>query len=87
MKQTVSNCRVPDTDPSFSHFCHCPVADHAHIQPDEKKETHKKKTPVKKKVETGSWPCKMNGCNKVFAREADLKRHQRTTKTHSMPGL
>jgi len=55
--------------------------------PDEKKETHKKKTPVKKKVETGSWPCKMNGCNKVFAREADLKRHQRTTKTHSMPGF
>lgn len=33
------------------------------------------------------WPCKINGCNKQFAREADLKRHQRTTKSHSMPGL
>ncbi|KAH9923186.1 uncharacterized protein BXZ73DRAFT_51124, partial [Epithele typhae] len=36
---------------------------------------------------TGSWPCKMDGCKKVFAREADLKRHQRTTKTHSIPSL
>ncbi|TFY55213.1 hypothetical protein EVJ58_g8389 [Rhodofomes roseus] len=63
------------------------VRAHMKQTPDEKKETHKKKTPVKKKVETGSWPCRMNGCNKVFAREADLKRHQRTTKTHSMPGF
>lgn len=30
--------------------------------------------------------CKINGCKKRFAREADLKRHQRTTKTHSMAG-
>ncbi|KAI0249513.1 hypothetical protein BJV78DRAFT_1129535, partial [Lactifluus subvellereus] len=36
---------------------------------------------------TGIWPCKINGCNKEFAREADLKRHQRTTKLHSQPGL
>lgn len=36
---------------------------------------------------TGVWPCKINGCNKQFAREADLKRHQRTTKLHSMPSF
>ncbi|KAF9447535.1 hypothetical protein P691DRAFT_109548 [Macrolepiota fuliginosa MF-IS2] len=33
------------------------------------------------------WPCKINGCGKKFVREADLKRHQRTTKTHSMPSF
>ncbi|KAI0042264.1 hypothetical protein FA95DRAFT_1547704, partial [Auriscalpium vulgare] len=54
---------------------------------DRKESTVKKRTPTKKKVETGVWPCKMNGCNKEFAREADLKRHQRTTKLHSMPGF
>ncbi|KAF8844209.1 hypothetical protein BDN67DRAFT_810643 [Paxillus ammoniavirescens] len=58
-----------------------------------KKEAHKKKTPQedrqpKKKVaDSGIWPCKINGCNKQFAREADLKRHQRTTKLHSIPGF
>ncbi|TDL26402.1 hypothetical protein BD410DRAFT_895115 [Rickenella mellea] len=56
------------------------------LQNDEKKD--KKKTSSKKKSqETGVWPCKINGCNKEFAREADLKRHQRTTKLHSTPGL
>ncbi|KII94227.1 hypothetical protein PLICRDRAFT_36475 [Plicaturopsis crispa FD-325 SS-3] len=55
---------------------------------DKKETTTKKKTPQKKKAaETGVWPCKINGCNKQFAREADLKRHQRTTKTHSQPGF
>ncbi|KAI0271446.1 hypothetical protein BC834DRAFT_443081 [Gloeopeniophorella convolvens] len=56
--------------------------------PEEKKDTQKKKSSSsKKKVETGIWPCKMGGCNKEFAREADLKRHQRTTKTHTRPGF
>ncbi|GLB43539.1 putative zinc finger [Lyophyllum shimeji] len=55
---------------------------------EDKKETTKKRTaPRKKTVVTGVWPCKINGCNKQFAREADLKRHQRTTKLHSMPGF
>ncbi|KAH7920935.1 hypothetical protein BV22DRAFT_765606 [Leucogyrophana mollusca] len=56
--------------------------------PEEKKESRKAKAPQKKKpAETGVWPCKINGCNKQFAREADLKRHQRTTKLHSVPGF
>lgn len=42
----------------------------------------KKNAPI-----TGVWPCKINGCNKEFAREADLKRHQRTTKLHSLPNF
>ncbi|KAH8834996.1 hypothetical protein DL96DRAFT_18379 [Flagelloscypha sp. PMI_526] len=37
----------------------------------------------KKNGSTGVWPCKINGCTKQFAREADLKRHQRTTKLHA----
>jgi uncharacterized Zn-finger protein len=62
------------------------------FQSDEKKESSsasEKKRVVskqKKNSETGIWPCKINGCNKEFAREADLKRHQRTTKLHSQPG-
>ncbi|KAJ3552967.1 hypothetical protein NM688_g3872 [Phlebia brevispora] len=63
------------------------VRSHVKQTPEEKKESQKKKTPSKKKSETGSWPCKINGCNKVFAREADLKRHQRTTKSHSIPSF
>ncbi|KDR85800.1 hypothetical protein GALMADRAFT_218883 [Galerina marginata CBS 339.88] len=47
----------------------------------------KKRSPRKKAIVTGIWPCKINGCNKQFAREADLKRHQRTTKMHSMPSF
>ncbi|KAG2153588.1 uncharacterized protein EDB93DRAFT_1135619 [Suillus bovinus] len=55
---------------------------------EQKKESQKRKTTQKKKVtETGIWPCKIDGCNKQFAREADLKRHQRTTKLHSVPGF
>ncbi|KAF9535613.1 hypothetical protein CPB83DRAFT_888303 [Crepidotus variabilis] len=47
----------------------------------------RKRYSRKKPVNTGVWPCKINGCNKEFAREADLKRHQRTTKTHTMPSF
>ncbi|KAF9567723.1 hypothetical protein CPC08DRAFT_517163 [Agrocybe pediades] len=53
---------------------------------DKEKGTQQQQTK-KKPQNTGVWPCKINGCNKQFAREADLKRHQRTTKTHSMPGF
>ena len=70
----------------------CAHSLHARTQPDERKDGKKKASSAsaggsKKKPDTGSWPCKMDGCKKVFAREADLKRHQRTTKTHSIPGL
>ncbi|KAF8736833.1 hypothetical protein AX14_013848 [Amanita brunnescens Koide BX004] len=52
--------------------------------PGKKKSTarSKKNAPI-----TGVWPCKINGCNKEFAREADLKRHQRTTRLHAMPNF
>ncbi|KAJ3754652.1 hypothetical protein EV360DRAFT_51200, partial [Lentinula raphanica] len=49
--------------------------------------TRKKAAAKAKNVQNGVWPCDMNGCNKQFAREADLKRHQRTTKLHSVGGL
>ncbi|KAG9313861.1 hypothetical protein JVU11DRAFT_4628 [Chiua virens] len=60
---------------------------------DQKKDTHKKKTQhhdkpsTKKPSDSTVWPCRINDCNKQFAREADLKRHQRTTKLHSVPGF
>ncbi|KAJ3782233.1 hypothetical protein GGU10DRAFT_364309 [Lentinula aff. detonsa] len=55
---------------------------------DRKETTTKKKAAAKaKNPSNGVWPCEMNGCNKQFAREADLKRHQRTTKLHSMGGF
>ncbi|KAI5121837.1 hypothetical protein M0805_003271 [Coniferiporia weirii] len=61
----------------------------AHVkQPVEEKKTVTKKRSANKKQKeqpSGVWPCKINGCNKVFAREADLKRHQRTTKLHMLP--
>ncbi|TEB38530.1 hypothetical protein FA13DRAFT_1724484 [Coprinellus micaceus] len=41
----------------------------------------------KKTGNAAVWPCTIDGCDKQFAREADLKRHQRTTKTHSMPSF
>ncbi|TFK65447.1 hypothetical protein BDN72DRAFT_845555 [Pluteus cervinus] len=60
----------------------------AELTDDKKDSTVKKKNGTKKKpIVTGVWPCKINGCNKQFAREADLKRHQRTTKMHSLPGF
>ncbi|KAL0566005.1 hypothetical protein V5O48_016010 [Marasmius crinis-equi] len=61
---------------------------------EDKKENGRKRSSVAKSTKkappstgTGIWPCKMNGCTKQFAREADLKRHQRTTKLHSMPSF
>ncbi|KAJ3570761.1 hypothetical protein NP233_g4188 [Leucocoprinus birnbaumii] len=33
------------------------------------------------------WPCEINGCGKQFVREADLRRHQRTTKVHANPNF
>lgn len=66
------------------------MADSVLLQPQGGKDASKKKVSsiAKKKVnDSGSWPCKIAGCSKVFAREADLKRHQRTTKTHTAPGL
>ncbi|KAI0814829.1 hypothetical protein BC629DRAFT_1588527 [Irpex lacteus] len=59
------------------------VRAHAKPPPEEKKEILQRKKPHSK---TGLWACKINDCNKSFAREADLKRHQRTTKGHSQPG-
>ncbi|CAA7264892.1 unnamed protein product [Cyclocybe aegerita] len=56
-------------------------------QPDDRRDASLKKRSRKKTLAAGSWPCKINGCNKQFAREADLKRHQRTTKLHSMPSF
>ncbi|KAF9058348.1 hypothetical protein BDP27DRAFT_1432999 [Rhodocollybia butyracea] len=55
---------------------------------DDKKETTtaKRKSAAKKSISTAVWPCQIDGCTKQFAREADLKRHQRTTKLHSMAG-
>jgi len=53
-----------------------------------KKKTQQQDKPSPKKPSDSTiWPCKINGCNKQFAREADLKRHQRTTKLHSVPGF
>lgn len=63
------------------------------LQPEHKKDTYRKRTQhqdkpsPKKPSDSTVWPCSINGCNKQFAREADLKRHQRTTKLHSVPGL
>lgn len=34
---------------------------------------------------TPSWPCEIDGCGKQFVREADLRRHQRTTRVHANP--
>ena len=56
------------------------------VQEERKGTTLNTKISMKRKpTVSGIWPCKINGCNKQFAREADLKRHQRTTKLHSMP--
>jgi len=74
----------------------------ANSQPAEKTHSPKKQATAKKRASlampsrspeadpvatTAVHVCKINSCNKQFAREADLKRHQRTTKSHSLPGF
>ncbi|KAJ8084936.1 hypothetical protein PM082_003713 [Marasmius tenuissimus] len=66
----------------------------SHDELEDKKDAARKRSSSTKTMKkapatngTGIWPCKMNGCTKQFAREADLKRHQRTTKLHSMPSF
>jgi len=59
----------------------------AETQPEKQLDITSNRSQRKRPVTTGVWPCKIHGCNKQFAREADLKRHQRTTKMHSMPSL
>ncbi|KAF5377122.1 hypothetical protein D9757_008800 [Collybiopsis confluens] len=58
---------------------------------DSRKTTTAKKNAAAKKKDnssSGIWPCTLgNGCTKQFAREADLKRHQRTSKLHVMAGF
>ncbi|KIK71552.1 hypothetical protein GYMLUDRAFT_340100 [Collybiopsis luxurians FD-317 M1] len=60
-------------------------------EPDSRRTTTAKKNAAAKKKDgssNGIWPCTLgNGCNKQFAREADLKRHQRTSKLHAMAGF
>ncbi|KAJ8501647.1 hypothetical protein ONZ45_g12061 [Pleurotus djamor] len=54
----------------------------------DKKETTQRKMASRSRNQVSGavqWPCTMEGCGKHFAREADLKRHQRTTKSHSNP--
>ncbi|KAF5332474.1 hypothetical protein D9611_005201 [Ephemerocybe angulata] len=57
------------------------------LDSEEKKESpsNRKSWGAKKTGNATVWPCTIDGCDKQFAREADLKRHQRTTKLHSMP--
>ena len=47
----------------------------------------KKKAAAKNVKKNGIFPCGINGCTKQFAREADLKRHQKTAKLHALGGL
>ncbi|KAE9386454.1 hypothetical protein BT96DRAFT_1026222 [Gymnopus androsaceus JB14] len=54
---------------------------------DNRKETTSAKKKAAAKKRNGIYPCGINGCTKQFAREADLKRHQKTAKQHAMVGF
>lgn len=45
----------------------------------------KQKAPKKAPSNAIAWVCEIEGCDKKFAREADLRRHQRTAKVHVVP--
>ncbi|THU96862.1 hypothetical protein K435DRAFT_858123 [Dendrothele bispora CBS 962.96] len=90
MVKANSTDEVSGPQPSRFRATPPPRSNQSSSQSNGKKEsTSSKKKAIEKKKSgsSGVWPCKMNGCNKQFAREADLKRHQRTTKVHSMPGF
>lgn len=81
-EQTVRRTCAPSATRVADRPRHRPTTDECDVR----RQVHDE-GPVPPEADATSWPCKMNGCSKVFAREADLKRHQRTTRSHSVPSL